>query len=93
MIIVSYDFENNRKRAKFSKFLKQFGSSIQYSVYEIKNSPRILQNILTEIELRYKKQFENCDSVIVLRLCKHCKQQILRYGAGKHYDKEIIFLK
>ncbi|PIQ79873.1 MAG: CRISPR-associated endonuclease Cas2, partial [Parcubacteria group bacterium CG11_big_fil_rev_8_21_14_0_20_41_14] len=46
MIIVSYDFENDNVRSKFSKFLKKFGRKLQYSVYEIRNSNRILQNIL-----------------------------------------------
>ena len=62
---ISYDFEDNRKRARFAKFLKKFGRKIQYSVYEIKNSPRVLQNILSEIELKYKKDFSGSDSILI----------------------------
>ena len=59
MLIVAYDFTDNKVRSKFSKFLKKYGHKIQYSVYEIRNSQRVLQNILDEIELRYKKSFKN----------------------------------
>ena len=54
MFIVSYDFENDRRRGKFSKFLKKYGRRLQYSVFEIKNSHRILENIIKEIDLKYK---------------------------------------
>lgn len=47
MIIVSYDISDNKVRGRFAKFLMQYGDRLQYSVYEIQNSERIL-NIITE---------------------------------------------
>ena len=91
MIIVCYDFQNSKVRTKFSKFLKKFGRRIQYSVYEIKNSQRILQNILDEIELRYKKCFENTDSILIFRVCDGCKKKIVRYGYASNKEQEIVF--
>jgi len=55
MFIVSYDIENDKTRTKFSKLLKQYGRRLQYSVFEIKNSARVLENIKSEIEHRFKK--------------------------------------
>ena len=46
MIIISYDISNDRKRSKFSKYIKRFGHMLQYSVYEIDNSERILTILL-----------------------------------------------
>ena len=66
MIIVCYDFHSDRKRTRFSKFLKQFGNRIQYSVYSIKNSRRIINNIISEVEYKYKKQFNNTDHILIL---------------------------
>jgi len=57
MFIISYDFSDNRERAKFSKFLKKYGRRIQFSVYEIRNSERVLNNIMKEIEYKYKPSF------------------------------------
>ncbi len=93
MIIVAYDFTDNRRRARFSKFLKKFGRKIQYSVFEIKNSQRILQNILDEIELRYKKQFKGSDSVLIFRICEGCRAKIARYGYAANEEKEIVVFK
>lgn len=90
MIIVCYDFQNNKTRSKFSKFLKRFGRKIQYSVYEIKNSQRILQNILDEVELRYKKYFKNTDSILIFKICDGCKKKIVRYGYAENEEQEIV---
>lgn len=49
MIIISYDISDDRKRSKFSKYIKHFGHMLQYSVYEIDNSERILNNIIADI--------------------------------------------
>ncbi|MFA7170661.1 MAG: CRISPR-associated endonuclease Cas2, partial [Candidatus Paceibacterota bacterium] len=76
MVIICYDFSDNKTRARFSKFLKKYGRKIQFSVYEIKNSQRILQNILDEIELRYKKEFTNSDSILIFSVCEGCKKKI-----------------
>lgn len=66
-MIIAYDFTENKIRAKFSKFIQKFGRKIQYSVYEIKNSGRVLQLIANEIELKYKKKFTNADSILIFQ--------------------------
>ncbi len=93
MIIVSYDFSNDKTRTKFSKFLKKFGRKIQYSVFEINNSDRVLKNILNEIELKYKKSFKGSDSVLIYQLCDRCKKDIIRYGYAANEEKEIVFFE
>ncbi len=93
MIIVSYDFEDDKKRTEFSRFLKKYGRKIQYSVYEIKNSQRVLQNILTEIELKYAKDFSGSCSILVFSLCKSCESKIKRYGYAANEEKEVVFFK
>lgn len=91
MIIVCYDFQNDKTRTKFSKFLKKFGRKIQYSVYEIRNSQRILQNILDEVELKYKKLFKNTDSILIFMICEGCKKKIIRYGYAANEEEEVVF--
>lgn len=90
MIIVSYDFEDDKKRRKFAKFLKKYGRKIQYSVYEVRNSQRVLQNILTEIELRYKKSFGGSDSVLIFFLCDGCIKKVKRYGYSENEEKDVV---
>ena len=42
MLIVAYDIHNDKLRTKFWKLLKKFWRRLQYSVFEVKNSERIL---------------------------------------------------
>jgi len=93
MLIVSYDITSNKTREKFSKFLKQFGNKIQYSVYSIKNSDRILNNILAEIECTFKKRFKKTDSVLIFSTCLACDKKIIRFGSAVHEEKDIVYLE
>lgn len=93
MLIVAYDFANTKKRTKFAKFLKKYGHRIQYSVFMIRNSKRVLQNLLKEIELKYEKTFSGVDSILIFSLCEACDKKVLRYGYAKNEDVEVFFLE
>jgi len=93
MIIICYDFKDDKVRARFSKFLKQYGRKVQYSVYEIRNSSRVLKNITDEIELKYKKQFKGSDSILIFRVCDGCKNKIIRYGYPAYEEEEVIIFE
>ncbi len=91
MLIVSYDFTNDKTRARFSKFLKQYGDRIQYSVFSVRNSPRVLRNIIAEVDARYKKQFKDTDSIVVFSTCEGCNKKIVRYGCAKHEVEDVVY--
>jgi CRISPR-associated protein Cas2 len=93
MLLISYDFANDKTRTKFAKFLKKFGRRIQYSVFEIKNSPRVLTNILKEIELVYKKKFTNSDSIVIFPICLSCQRKVIRYGYSANEEKDVLVFK
>jgi len=90
MLMVSYDISNDKLRTQFSKFLSKFGYRMQYSVFEIHNSDRVLEVITTKIECYFSKQFKQCDSVIIFKLSKTC--EITKYGYAKNADEDLIIL-
>ncbi|MEK9179510.1 MAG: CRISPR-associated endonuclease Cas2 [Patescibacteria group bacterium] len=90
MLLVSYDFVADAPRTRFSKFLKKFGRKLQYSVYEIRNSARVLQNIQVEVDLKYKKSFTDADSIIIIPICERCKSKIIKYGYAKNDESDIV---
>lgn len=92
MLIVSYDFENDKTRTKFSKFLEKYGRRIQYSVFQLRESDRVLQNILLEVELKYKKSFTGADSIVIFQVCEGCKKKIKRYGYARHEGEDVIMI-
>lgn len=78
MIIISYDISNDKLRTKFSKYLGKYGHRIQFSVFEIDNSEKILNNIVSEIINEYEKRFSQEDSVIIFMMSSSCKT--IRFG-------------
>jgi len=93
MIIVSYDISNTKIRTRFSKHLKKYGRRLQFSVYEIKNSKRILQNVLKEIEYYYENSFEKTDSVVLFSTCEACQSKIKRYGYAVNEEQELVIFE
>lgn len=91
MIIISYDITDNKTRTKFNKYLKKFGRSLQYSVIEIKNSPRILNKIILEIDKVYKKRFAQSDSVLIYMISEADEKKIIRYGWTVQEEKPVVF--
>ena len=89
MIIVSYDIQDNKLRTRFNKYIRKFGYRLQYSVYEIENSQKILDNVMTDITNRFEKMFSQSDSVIIFNLSNTCK--IVRFGYAKN-DNECIMI-
>jgi CRISPR-associated protein Cas2 len=90
MLLVSYDISDDRLRTKFSKFLEKYGYRIQYSVFQIKNSQRVMNNICIDIENRFLKRFSENDSVYIFCLSAHC--EIKRYGYARNEEKELIIV-
>jgi CRISPR-associated protein Cas2 len=89
-LIITYDISDDRLRTKFSKYLSKFGHRLQYSVFEIKNSPRILDNIKTKIIVHFEKRFKQADSVIIFHLSSSCEK--ICFGYAKNEDSEILIV-
>lgn len=92
MLIISYDISNNKTRRYFSKFLEKYGRRLQYSVFELKNSDRILKIVLLNIEKKFQKRFENTDSILIFSLCEWCKKKVIRYWYAVNEESELLFM-
>lgn len=90
MLIISYDIADDKLRTKFSKYLSKFGGRLQYSVFEIRNSERVLDNITTQITNYFEKKFSQNDSVMIFDLSKQCK--ITRFGYAKNEETDLIII-
>lgn len=64
---------------------------LQYSVFEIDNSARILDNIVRDLKNKYEKRFGQEDSVIVFKLSSSC--EVLRFGYAKNDEKDFFIIK
>jgi len=90
MIILSYDIQNDKLRTEFSKFILQYGRRLQFSVYEIENSKRLLEIIKVEINDRFEDKFKQSDSVYIFEV-KNTKD-IIKFGYPKNEDKDLVIM-
>lgn len=90
MLIVSYDIEDDKLRNRLSKKLTKSGAiRLQYSVYEINNTKRIIENLKLIIEKEFAPSFGGGDSVVVFDIGN---AQIIKYGNAIHRDQDVVFL-
>ena len=90
MIIVSYDIKDDKIRTKFSKMLRSQGAiRLQFSVYEVNNTQRIIDNIKLNIIERFSKLFTGADSVLIFDAPN---AKVEKFGNAIHRDKEVVYL-
>lgn len=88
MLLIIYDIESDKLRSKLSSFLKQFGRRLQYSVFEIQNSPRLLENIRLELKHSFEKEFSQSDSVMIINIPDNAI--IDRFGYAKNEESDLL---
>lgn len=89
MLIVSYDIEDDKLRGRFSRQLTKSGAiRLQYSVYEINNTRRVIENLKLMVEKDFAPKFSGGDSVIIFDIGN---ADILKFGNAIHRDQDIVF--
>jgi CRISPR-associated protein Cas2 len=91
MFIVSYDISNDKLRTKFAKYLSRFGHRLQYSVFQIDNSSKIIDNIIQDLKNNFEKKFTQEDSVMIFKLSSSC--EIIRFGYAKNDEKDFFIIE
>ncbi len=81
---VAYDITDDKRRNRVSKILKDFGTRVQYSVFECNTDRRAFLRLQNRLE----KAIElSEDTIIFYHLCATCEKQIKRIGVKKELDK------
>lgn len=91
MLLVTYDITNDKKRTKFAKFLSQYGQRVQYSVFRVKNSKRIINIITTTIEKKFAKHFKGEDSIYIFSVCDACNKKVFKFGHATYEDVNVLY--
>lgn len=88
MLLVSYDISDDKLRNRFSKMLTKNGAiRLQYSVYELSNTKRVMDNLQVKISA-FAKHFDGGDSVIVFDVTN---ENLKKYGNAIHRDTDIVY--
>lgn len=92
MLIITYDIHDDKLRSKFSRNLKKYWRRLQYSVFEIKNSERILSIVKREIEENFRPKFTWADSILIIPITKVDREKVIRYWQPAMEEEELLFL-
>ena len=90
MIIISYDIKDDKIRTKFAKMLRAQGAiRLQFSVYEVNNTQRVIENIKINIIDKFGKLFKGADIVLIFD-APNAKVQ--KFGNAIHRDTDVVYL-
>lgn len=93
MLLISYDIASDKIRTRFAKFIKKYGRRLQYSVYEIRNSDRVIDIIRAEIEHTFEPIFSASDTIFIVPISPAQEEKIIRYGWGANEEMDFIFVE
>lgn len=87
--VIAYDTPDDKRRNKIVKIIDDFGSRVQFSVFEA-----ILENDLIE---RMKDKLgkiinEKEDSIKIYKLCGNCEKNIEALGISKNIGKQEFII-
>ncbi len=85
LVMISYDVVDNKTRLKLMKFLKDYGTRVQKSVFECDLSPTVYQRVKAGVEeIIHKRK----DRVRYYRICKGCAEKVEISGWGEVTEEE-----
>ena len=88
MLVISYDISDTKLRTRFSKMLIKNGAiRLQYSVYEVNNTNRVLENLMMKID-QFASKFDGSDSVIIFDVSE---VKLKKYGNAIHRDRDVVY--
>lgn len=88
-IVVSYDIVEDKTRNKISKALLDFGTRVQYSVFEC----NLNQQQLEEMEGRLLRLLDSeNDTIRLYLLCENCVGKVRVHGRGMLTRDEEVYV-
>ena len=87
-VVVTYDLPNDRRRTKLHSLLEDYGTPVQYSVFECLVDADELQRMQRAVRKVIKPRL---DSVRYYFLCSACQKRIETTAAGKEvvHDEDV----
>lgn len=88
-VVISYDIRDDKRRTKVHKTLKDYGTWVQFSIFECsisKTNFLILKNKLDKLIDSEK------DSIRFYFLCAECQNKVERVGGVMPIDEETLIL-
>jgi len=85
-VVVTYDLPNDRRRTKLHNLLEDYGTPVQYSVFECLLEEKEIKEMKRRVRRVIKPRL---DEVRYYHLCAACQARIETTAAGKEVVKEV----
>lgn len=87
-VVVAYDIEDDRRRARVAKTLEGYGERVQYSVFECEIEERHLQRLVRSLE----RLMEPGDAVRIYRMPRSRTEVLILGGRGMVQCPRVIIV-
>ena len=75
-VVISYDISDDKKRNKVANMLLDYGTRVQYSVFECLIDAKTLEKLVE----RLKPLPEKNDSIRIYQICGTCLKKVVMLG-------------
>lgn len=79
IVLLTYDISDNRTRARFHRYLKEYGVNSQKSVFECLLDPNGIRDVVARAASVINP---DTDSVRLYRICSRCMNKVRVSGVG-----------
>jgi CRISPR-associated protein Cas2 len=79
IVLLTYDISDNRTRARFHRYLREYGINSQKSVFECLLDP---EGIKAVVSTAAQVIDPKTDSVRLYRICSRCMNRVMVSGLG-----------
>lgn len=85
-VLISYDISDDGNRSKVANILSDYGTRVQYSVFESRVDLKTLEKLIEKL-----KDFpERDDSIRIYQICDACIKKAVLLGNGEFFE-EVAF--
>ncbi|MEO0114300.1 MAG: CRISPR-associated endonuclease Cas2 [candidate division WOR-3 bacterium] len=88
-IAIAYDIKDDRRRNRVLNTLKNFGTWVQYSVFECNLKSEQLDRLRKILASHIKP---SQDSIRFYYLCEECQRKVLVLGKGSVSEDEMVYI-
>jgi CRISPR-associated protein Cas2 len=85
LVMISYDVVDDSKRLKLMRFLKDYGTRVQKSVFECNLSPDLYERVKDGVQKIINRRK---DRVRYYRMCGGCQDKVEIFGWGEVTEDE-----
>lgn len=88
-IVVAYDIKDDKRRIRVAKTMEDYGTRVQYSVFECNLNDKILDNMQNKLSSVID---DVNDKIRIYRLCNGCVKSVQILGNGEMTEDKDVYI-